>query len=342
VEELSHEARSVAPPTDRALWLAGHGDDAVPFGPFTAVSVLARGGTSTVYRGCRSDGLSGDPVAIKVMTSSAAAPDFRRLFQVEEQALADLEHPSIPRLLRSGVSPEGDPYVITQLVEGEPLDRYCDRRRLNVEARLRLLLQLCDVVDFVHGRRILHLDLKPANILVDAQGMVKLLDFGTCRRLPRHRTAVLGGGLRIFTPRYASPEQLGGQAPSRTSDVFSLGVLACELVSGEWPFGDPNSVLVELQRAAGRPVIRFPRFPVTAEQARDRSCTAERLAELLAGELASILLKCLRQAPARRYGSVREFAGEVRRVLVGLRRRSTGARRGFSVAGVRELRIHRR
>ncbi len=335
MEKLHHEARSVAPQIDRALWLAG------PFGPFGALSLLARGGTSTVYRGRRADGLSGDPVAIKVMTSSTAAPDFLRFFHAEEQALADLEHENLPRLLHSGVSSEGDPYLVTQFVEGEPLDRYCDRRRLTVEARLRLLLQLCDVMDFAHCRRILHLDLKPANILVDAHGTVKLLDFGTSRRLPRHRTSASVEGLRIFTTRYASPEQLGGQAPGVASDLFSLGVLACELVSGEWPFGDPNSVLVELQRAAGMAMIRFQHSPVTAEQARDRSCAPEHLAELLAGDLGTILLKCLRQAPARRYGSVREFADEMRRVLEGFRRRPTGVRRGFSAAGLRELRIYR-
>ncbi len=335
MEELLHEARLVGPPIDRALWLAGR------FGPFVAASFLAQGATSTVYRGRRADGRSCDPVAIKVMTSSSAAPDFLHLFHAEEQALAGLEHENIPRLLHSGVSSAGDPYLVTELVEGEPLDQYCDRRRLTVEARLRLLLQLCDIVDFAHGRRIVHLDLKPANILVDSQGRVKLLDFGTSRCLPPHRTIAAGSGLRIFTPRYASPEQLAGQAPSIASDLFSLGVLACELVSGEWPFGNPNSVLVELQRAAGMAIIRFPQSTVTAEQASDRSCAPERLVKLLAGELGTILAKCLRQAPARRYACVREFAGEVSRVLVGFRRRSIGGRRGFSAAGLRELRVYR-
>src|SRR5580698_7191099 len=217
VEAVFHEARSL-PPEGRLVWLQSrcHGNAelleevtslleanaemrtaaevppapalAVPtamFGAYRAVELLGRGGMSTVYRAERADGQFEQVVALKIMAGYLGGPQFLRRFETERQLMATLSHNNITRLLDGGVSSTGDPYLITEYVEGQPLDRYSDERKLDVNARIGLFLQVLEAVDYAHRNLIVHRDLKPANILVSAEGIVKLLDFGTASLVAR-------------------------------------------------------------------------------------------------------------------------------------------------------------
>lgn len=285
-------------------------------GPYRAVALLGRGGTSVVYRAERADGQFQQTVALKVMAAYLSGPEFLRRFETERQLLASLSHPRITHLLDGGISSAGDLYLVMEYVEGERLDRYCDRHKLNIERRLRLFLQVTDAVDYAHRNLIVHRDLKPNNILVTADGNAKLLDFGTAALLDAESDVTLTR-TRMLTPRYASPERLRGERVTPTNDVFSLGVVLYELLTGAWPFGDPDSVLRELQRAMGDAAAASPAAIVTAEGAELRAVGPERLRRTLKGDLSAIALKALENDAARRYRSVREFAEDVERYLEG-------------------------
>jgi eukaryotic-like serine/threonine-protein kinase len=351
IEPIFHEALLLPQGADRAVWLARRCGDrpdlmaevasllaahdamatapepapiaTIPeipneqFGAYRLVRLLGRGGMSTVYLAERVDGRFDKQVAVKVMAAHLVSGDeFLRRLRTEAQFLASLEHPNIPSLLDSGVSPSGHPYLVVEYVEGEAVDQYCDRRKLGIEARLRLFLQICQAVDHAHRALILHRDLKPSNILVTADGVVKLLDFGTAA-LMAEDSSVTVTRARMLTPRYASPEQLRGERPGVTGDVFSLGVILYELLTGAWPFGDPASVMSELRRAAGHAMVSAPSHTITAESAILRSAPLDRLKHTLDGDLSAILLKALENEPAVRYATVGELGADVVRFLEG-------------------------
>jgi serine/threonine protein kinase len=271
---------------------------------------------SVVYRAERADGQFDQTVALKVMAAYLAAPEFLRRFETERRLLASLHHPNITRLLDGGVSSSGDPFLVTEYVDGEPIDRHCDQRKLSVEARLRVFLQVCDAVDYAHRNLIVHRDLKPANILVDQEGAVKLLDFGTASLLAAEPDLTVTR-LRMMTPRYASPEQLRGERANIATDVFSLGVILYELLTGAWPFGNPGSVLSELNRVAADSAASPPSTVITEATAESRSTPREQLGRMLRGDLGAIALKALENDPARRYDSVRAFLSDVENFLKG-------------------------
>jgi serine/threonine protein kinase len=285
-------------------------------GPYRTESLLGRGGMSAVYLARRVDGQFEQTVALKVLAAHLAGEEFAQRLRVERQLLANLTHPNITRLLDGGVSAAGDPYLVMEYVEGQLLDRYCDHAKLTIQARIRLFLQVCEAVDFAHRNLVLHRDLKPGNILVTSEGAVKLLDFGTASLMAEHPDKAATGA-RMMTPRYASPEQLRGERITIASDIFSLGVVAYELVAGSWPFGDPNSLVSELRRAVGDSSASLPHAAVTEEIAARRSITREHLARMLRSDLAAILLKCLHPDPAQRYRSVRNLEDDLRAYLCG-------------------------
>jgi len=287
------------------------------FGAYRAVRLLGRGGMSAVYLAERADGRFERNVAVKLMAAHLAGQDFPRRFQNEGRLLAALNHPNIAGLLDGGVSASGYPYLLLEYVAGERLDHYCDNRKLGIAERLRLFRQICEAVDYAHQKQILHRDLKPDNILVTADGVVKLLDFGTAALMADSGNVTVTRA-RMLTPRYASPEQLQGRRPGAAGDVFSLGVVLYELLTGAWPFGNPNSVLSELKRAAGDATPLAMRAAITEEAAELRGSSPEALRRMLAGRLEAITAKALENDSARRYASARELLDDLNRLMEGL------------------------
>jgi eukaryotic-like serine/threonine-protein kinase len=309
-------------------------------GPYRVLFEAGQGGMGAVYIAERDDGQYRKRVALKVVRDDLVAPRLVRGFIAERQILASLQHPGIAALLDGGVAESGAPYYVMEYVEGTRIDRWCDQERLGIRSRLELFVEVCDAVAYAHRNLVLHRDLKPANILVTSDGAVKLLDFGIARLIaPREAQAEATGTLlRWLTPEYASPEQVRGEPSSTVSDVYSLGVLLYELLSGRRPFQDREGFDHRLAQAIAeeeppRPsVAASRRWPgekegqavTPAEIAWRRGTTAVRLRRGLRGDLDAIVLQALQRQPDQRYATVEAFAADVRRHLSG---RAVAARR---------------
>lgn len=278
-------------------------------GRYRVVSEIARGGMGAVYLAERDDSEYRQQVAIKLIKSDLGSTSGVRRFRQERQILADLDHPNIARLLDGGTTDDGLPYFVMEFVEGVPIDTHCEEKKLAVAQRLELFATVCSAVAHAHRQRVLHLDLKPGNILVTAQGTPKLLDFGIARlvnpELDAQRTATAA---RLMTPEYASPEQLNGGSLTEASDVYALGALLYRLLSSRGPYRVGSDLPYELARAIceqqPEPPSSSPGHPHAEHH--------------LAGDLDAIVLKALRKEPQRRYGSVEELAQDLRRHLDGL------------------------
>jgi len=299
-------------------------------GSYRLTSILGQGGTGTVYLAERADRQYSARVACKVIDTAALQVGLDGRFRAERQILANLNHPNIARLLDAGETETGQPYLVMEYVEGEPLDQYCDRRHLNLRERLRLFLEICAAVQYAHQNLVIHRDLKPANILVTEDGTPKLLDFGIAKLLRSndHRSLpdLTRVADRLLTPEYASPEQILGGTITTASDVYSLGVILYELVCGLRPYKVPASYSqLELERAiclsdpekpsaALLHAITANEFPV-ADIASARSTSVERLRRNLAGDIDAIVMKALRKEPQHRYSSAEQLADDIRRYL---------------------------
>ena len=281
------------------------------FGPYRVIRELARGGMGAVYLAERDDGAFEQRVALKLIKRGMDSDQVVARFRAERQILASLEHPNIARLLDGGASDDGQPFFVMEYIDGQRVDEFARERRLPVPERLRLWLQVCGAVSYAHQHLVVHRDIKPANVLVTADGTPKLLDFGIARLLDPNAEAVSTmTELRMLTPEYASPEQIEGRHATTVSDVYSLGVVLYELLTDRSPY---------------RPRSRAPRDIAeaicTTEPVRPSVAVSEADASLgrrLRGDLDTILLTALRKEPARRYQSVEQFAGDVRRHLEGL------------------------
>jgi len=208
-------------------------------GAFKLIEPLAFGGMGSVWLADRDDDQFTQRVAVKLMNLGLMTGDLRHRFQKEQQALAQLEHPYITRLIDGGTTEEGFPFLVMEYVNGLPIDRFCDAQRLTVPSRLELFRHVCEAVHFAHQNLIIHRDLKPSNILVTPESIPKLLDFGISKLLdesaaarPEDATVTV---TRAMTPRYASPEQVAGKAVTTASDVYSLGIILYELLCGRRP-----------------------------------------------------------------------------------------------------------
>jgi serine/threonine-protein kinase len=302
-------------------------------GPYRLTAEIARGGMGAVYLGDRDDGEFEQRVAVKVLQTGLPATDIRRRFLSERQILASLEHEHIARVYDGGVLDDGRPYFVMEYVDGSPIDEYCDQHGLDLRQRLELIRDVADTVRYAHHNFVVHRDLKPSNILVTPEGSVKLLDFGIAKVLGGEGAADLAAtqtGTRWMTPEYASPEQILGRPPTTATDVYQLGVVAYEILTGVRPFRGENRSVFELERTIceddpSRPslTVRDTAVRFTDEQRKKRS-------KDLAGDIDAIVLKSLRKESEDRYASAGEFSADVRRYLDGgpvlARQGSTGYR----------------
>ncbi|MEM6456971.1 MAG: serine/threonine-protein kinase [Acidobacteriota bacterium] len=287
-------------------------------GAYRIVEERGRGGMGVVYQAARDDGAYAQRVAIKVMSRYLATEAAVQRFENERQILAHLAHPAIARLLDGGTTDDGAPYLVMEFVEGEPIDVHCRRRAARLDARLDLFLQVAEAVAHAHARLVVHRDLKPANILVTDDGAPKLLDFGIAKILDDERqTLTTRTGTLPLTPRYASPEQVAGAPITVATDVYSLGVVLYELLSGASPYGavDQASPARLAQAIADVDPVRL------GVAARRMQGTPDAVASVppsrLDGELEAIVATALRKEPARRYATVDQLAADLRRYRTG-------------------------
>ena len=277
------------------------------FGAYQSIRELGRGGLGTVYLAARADDQYQKEVALKLLRRGLDTDDILRRFRNERQILARLEHPNIARLIDGGTSEDVLPYFVMEYVAGEPLDRYCQSRHLTTAERLQLFRTVCGAITYAHQNLVIHRDLKPSNILVTKEGEVKLLDFGIAKLLGAEEEAAFRTMTeqRVMTPEYASPEQVRGESITTASDVYSLGVVLYELLTGAKPYRLTSRSPQELERA------------ITEVEA-PRPSAAIRNQKFLRGDLDNIVLMALRKEPERRYASVGQFSEDIRRHLDGL------------------------
>jgi tetratricopeptide (TPR) repeat protein len=277
-------------------------------GPYRILRMIGQGGMGAVFLADRDDDQYRKEVAVKTLKFEASDSFTLARFRHERQILAGLEHPNIARLLDGGANEQGTPYLVMEYVAGIPLTDYCRDRQLSIENRLRLFRQVCAAVHHAHQNLIVHRDIKPGNILVTAEGMPKLLDFGIAKLLdPSAGTPESGmqtaTGMCLLTPDYASPEQVRGEAISTATDIYSLGVVLYELLTGKRPHALQNYDAAEIARVICETEVQRP------------STTGNRR---LRGDLDNIVLKALHKEPARRYSSVEQLSEDIRRYLEGL------------------------
>jgi eukaryotic-like serine/threonine-protein kinase len=283
-------------------------------GRYRVLRTLGRGGMGAVYLAERADEQFQQQVAVKLIDGLVPAGALARRFRAERQILANLNHANIARLLDGGAGEDGVPYLAMEYIDGIRLDRYCDENGLDVRRRLRLFQQVCAAVQYAHQHLVVHRDIKPSNILVTAEGSPKLLDFGIAKLLDEERTGEVDDLTRlherIWTPGYASPEQMRGERIGTVSDVYSLGVLLYYLLTGVHPYA-----------LSGRNAAEYLHLVETLDPPRpsaaiDKSSPAARtLAHTLAGDLDNIVLRAMHRVPERRYPSAAALAEDVQRYL---------------------------
>jgi hypothetical protein len=277
-------------------------------GPYRIVQVIGEGGMGMVYQAVRVDDLYRKLVALKVVRRGLYSRDAMRRFETERGILAHLEHPNIAKLLDGGTTPDGQPWFVMDFIAGTPIDEHCERAQLRIDERLRLFLTVCSAVQYAHRNFVVHRDIKPRNILVTAEGDIRLLDFGIAKLLdPDAESPAETTSVQMMTPEYASPEQLFGQPVTTASDTYSLGVLLYLLLTGQKPFVFKTRSPQEIAA-----VIR------DSEPRKPSSVVAGRLVKELAGDLDNILLKALRREPEHRYLSAEAMANDIERYRGGL------------------------
>jgi serine/threonine protein kinase/tetratricopeptide (TPR) repeat protein len=295
---------------------------------------VGQGGMAAVFLAGRADGEYRQQVAIKLLLPGLEKDEILGRFRKERQTLAGLDHPNIVKLLDGGSTPEGLPYLVMDYVEGSPIDKYCDSHKLSIDQRLRLFGKVCEAVQHAHQKLVIHRDLKPGNILVTANGVPKLLDFGIAKVLEptEELLALTQTGARCMTPAFASPEQVRGKSVTAATDIYSLGAVLYELLSGHRPYQLKEHTASEMERVICEQEPETPSAAVNrveSETSSDgttvtktpevvsqtREGQPERLRRRLRGDLDNIVLKALQKEPERRYSSVEEFWRDIDRHL---------------------------
>lgn len=289
-------------------------------GPYRIVAIIGTGGMGEVYKAVRADDQFEQQVAIKLVRGGYDTQQVLARFRAERQILATLEHPNIARLLDGGATDDGLPFLVMELIDGERIDHYCERQGLSTLERVNLFRDVCAAVSYAHQRLVVHCDLKPGNILVTADGTVKLLDFGVAKLLSpvtrasgEERTLTL---MRALTPEFASPEQVRGEATTTASDVYSLGVVLYRLLTGRSPYRSSGTLPHEIVRDV-------------CESEPDRPSSGLERGRDLRGDLDNITLMALRKEPERRYASVEQLAEDLRRYTRGLPVLARGDKFGY-------------
>jgi eukaryotic-like serine/threonine-protein kinase len=297
-------------------------------GMYKVLRKIDTGGMGSVYLGVRADQEFKKYVAIKVIRKGMDTEDIISRFRRERQILASLDHPNIARLLDGGTTDDGLPYFVMEHVQGLPLTEYCDNRLLNIAQRLDLIRVVCSAVQYAHQNLVVHRDLKPANILVTADGVVKLLDFGIAKLLNPDlfelESPPTATNIRVMTPEYASPEQARSEPVTTASDVYSLGMVLYELLTGLRPFQFTTRNQIEVCRIICEQEPTKPSNAVTAKGNVDiekfstsRGVTSHRLAKQLHGDLDNIVLMALRKEPQLRYASAQALSEDIGRYMDG-------------------------
>jgi eukaryotic-like serine/threonine-protein kinase len=294
--------------TERAAGLLPNG---ARIGPYRIECPIGAGGMGDVYRAERADGAYRQTVALKVLRLGYRTSEMVRRFRIEREALARLTHPDIARILDGGTLDDGRPYIVLEFVEGVSVTNYCTEHSLSLRDRLALFVRIASAVQYAHGRLVVHRDLKPSNILVQSDGVPRLLDFGIAKLLDADDDASLGLATspegRLLTPEYAAPEQIRGEAPGTATDVYALGVLLFEMLTGARPFTAASQSATALEHA----ILESP--PPPPSSVSDARVGARRLR----GDLDRIVLMSLRKEPERRYVSAGQLGDDVERYLSG-------------------------
>jgi serine/threonine protein kinase/tetratricopeptide (TPR) repeat protein len=291
-------------------------------GPYELIRLLGAGGMAEVWLAKRADGAFNREVALKLPSLTRVRRDLEQRFVRERDILASLEHPHIARLYDAGIDPDGLPYLSMEYVQGELLTDWCDAHRLDIRARLRLFLQVLEAVQYAHERQVIHRDLKPSNILVTKTGQARLLDFGVATLLDNGEvagktplTTVYGHAL---TPIYSSPELIPGDPVTAKSDIYSLGVVLFELLTGDRPYRlNAGASRALLEHAIAAAEVRKPSTQIVQEAWGARGVTQEQLTRQLRGDVDRIVLKSLEKEPQLRYSSAAAMADDVQRFLDG-------------------------
>ena len=313
------------------------------FGPYRTISVLGVGGMGTVWLAERADGLFKRQLALKLPHSPVMGRAMSERFTREREILASMSHPNIGRLLDAGITEEGQPYLALEYVAGLPITTYCDQQRLTVPQRLRLFQQVLSAVQYAHAHLVVHRDLKPSNILVTDEGQVRLLDFGIAKLLVEgeaRETELTRLGGRALTPDYAAPEQILGAPITTATDIYALGILAYELLTGRRPYRLKHDSQASLEEAiVGADPIAPSRTTIGENAALTRSTTPKKLRVALKGDLDTIVCKALQKLPSARYATADAFAEDIGRFL---RAETVLARRpSWSYRTLRFARRHR-
>ena len=309
-------------------------------GSYKIIREIGHGGMGTVYLGMRADDQYKKRVAIKLVRRGMDTDNILSRFRHERQILASLDHPNIARLLEGGTTEDGLSYFVMEYIEGQTIDEYCDAQKLSTHERLNLFRTVCSAVHYAHQSLIVHRDIKPSNILVTAGGIPKLLDFGIAKLLrPEMYAQTIAPTetmVRPMTPDYASPEQVRGQPITTASDVYSLGVLLYELLTGHRPYRLKNSLPHEIEQIICEQEPERPSTAVNRTEevpsstgagkitltpelvSKTREGQPDKLRRRLAGDLDNIVLMAMRKEPRRRFGSAEQFSEDIRRHLEGL------------------------